>query len=63
MFKCDPDIFDINYEFNINLQLFNEDSSQEKTELPTQRKLNKAREKGQIFKSKDIVDNVTILTS
>ncbi|MBQ3420180.1 MAG: flagellar biosynthesis protein FlhB [Romboutsia sp.] len=53
----------INYEFNINLQLFNEDSSQEKTELPTQRKLKKAREKGQIFKSKDIIDNVSILTS
>lgn len=35
----------------------------EKTEKPTQRKLSQAREKGQIFKSKDIIDNITLLTS
>lgn len=58
-FNPDIDLF----SFDIDLQLFNDDSSQEKTELPTQRKLKKAREKGQIIKSKDIVDNVTILAS
>lgn len=50
------------FKFNIDLQLFNE-SSQEKTELPTPRRLKKARDKGQVFKSKDIIDNIVLLTS
>lgn len=35
----------------------------EKTEKPSKRKLHKARERGQIFKSKDIIDNVSILAA
>lgn len=38
-------------------------SSSEKTEKPSQRRLSKAKEKGQIFKSKDIIDNITLLTA
>lgn len=57
------DLNDNIFSFDIDLQLFNDESSQEKTELPTERKLKKARERGQIVKSKDIVDNVTILAS
>lgn len=37
--------------------------SMEKTEKPTARKLNQAREKGQVFKSKDTIDNITLLIS
>lgn len=38
-------------------------SNGEKTEKPSQRKLSKAKEKGQIFKSKDIIDNITLITA
>lgn len=35
----------------------------EKTEKPSKRKLSKARERGQIFKSKDIIDTISILAT
>lgn len=37
--------------------------SSEKTEKPSKRKLTDARKKGQIFKSKDIIDNLTIIAA
>ena len=38
-------------------------ASTDKTEKPSKRKLTNAKRKGQIFKSKDIIDNLTLLTA
>lgn len=35
----------------------------EKTEKPSKRKLSQARERGQVFKSKDIIDSISILSA